>query len=87
MFFVSRDIGMRSAPPIVFDEGAAENLLDATPIDLMDAWQFAANEATLKLRIWTTSPIEDQEQAYVAYAAALDREEQAALVLAHRLRR
>jgi hypothetical protein len=67
----------RFAPPIVFD---------SEPIDLWDAWEFAATEATLKLRIWCTAPSEDKSQAHTAYLAALDREEQAALVLGNRLR-
>jgi hypothetical protein len=76
MFFEGRNTSMRSSPPIE---------LDAEPIDLWDAWQFAATEATLKLRIWSTAPHEDKAQAHAAYDAALDREEQAALVLADRL--
>jgi hypothetical protein len=52
-------------------------------LELWDAWQFAATEATLKLRIWSTAPNETKALAYATYQAALDREEQAALVLAH----
>jgi hypothetical protein len=77
MFLPARNPGMRSAPPIVFEE----------PIDLWDAWKFAATEATLKLRIWFTAPSEHKAEAHVAYTAALDREEHAALVLGNRLRR
>jgi hypothetical protein len=76
MFLAARNTSTRSAPPTVFD---------ARPIDLWDAWQFAANEATLKLRIWSTAPSEDKAQAHTAYLAALDREEHAALVLGNRL--
>jgi hypothetical protein len=61
-------------------------VLDAEPIDLWDAWQFAATEATLKLRIWSTAPNAEKGQAHTAYLAALDREEHAALVLGNRLR-
>ncbi|MEA2468211.1 MAG: hypothetical protein QOJ57_2337 [Thermoleophilaceae bacterium] len=58
----------------------------ADPLELWDAWQFAATEATLKLRIWSTAPDGRKADAHTAYLAALDREEQAALVLEHRLR-
>ncbi|MEA2273047.1 MAG: hypothetical protein QOI98_1755 [Solirubrobacteraceae bacterium] len=61
-------------------------VFDASPIELWDAWQFAATEATLKLRIWFTAPSDDKSQAHTAYLAALDREQQAALVLGKRLR-
>jgi hypothetical protein len=76
MFFGDRNTSTRSALPVVFGE---------KPIDLWDAWQFAANEATLRLRIWSTAPHEDKAQAHTAYLAALDREEHAALVLGNRL--
>jgi hypothetical protein len=55
------------------------------PLELWDAWQFAATEATLKLRIWCTAPAESKAQAHTTYVAALDREEQAARLLACRL--
>jgi hypothetical protein len=77
MFFADRNATIKSSPPV---------LVDAKPIDLWDAWQFAANEATLKLRIWSTAPNGDKAQAHAAYLAALDREEHAALVLGNRLR-
>jgi hypothetical protein len=53
---------------------------------LWDAWRSAATEATVKLRIWCTAPNEDKAEAHVAYLAALDREEHAALVLGQQLR-
>jgi hypothetical protein len=58
----------------------------ADALELWDEWQFAATEATLKLRIWCTAPAETKAQAHTTYVAALDREEQAARLLAHRLR-
>ncbi|MDX6538546.1 MAG: hypothetical protein QOI71_156 [Gaiellales bacterium] len=70
-------MSLRPAPLIGFD---------AEPIDLWDEWQFAATEATLNLRIWSTAPSDDKARAHAAYLAALDREEQAALVLGERLR-
>lgn len=77
MFSAARNSRTKSAPASVFGTKA---------IDLWDAWQFAATEATLKLRIWSTAPSEDKAEAHTAYLAALDREEQAALVLGNRLR-
>ena len=51
MFFAARNTSITPAPHMV---------VDAKPIDLWDAWQFAANEATLKLRIWSTAPNADK---------------------------
>jgi hypothetical protein len=51
-----------------------------------EAWKLAANEATLKLRIWNTAPNDDKAHTHAAYLAALDREQHAALVLGNRLR-
>jgi hypothetical protein len=86
MFFDARKTSTSPKPLIISDGDAAEGVFDAKPIDLWDAWQFAATEATLKLRIWSTAPTEDKTNAHAAYRAALDREEQAARVLADRLR-
>ena len=60
-------------------------LLDAKPIDLWDAWLFAEADATLALATWTRAPDSDKARAHAMYAAALDREEQAARVLGLRL--
>jgi hypothetical protein len=76
MFFAARNSSTQSAP---------SNMHGAEPMDLWDAWGFAATEATLKLRIWNTAPHEDKGHAHAAYLAALDREEHAALVLGNRL--
>jgi hypothetical protein len=56
--------------------------LNAKPIDLWDAWLFAEAEASLALATWTGAPDADKARAYATYAAALDREEQAARMLA-----
>lgn len=56
--------------------------LDAKPIDLWDAWLFAEAEASLALAAWIHAADCDKASAYATYAAALDREEQAARVLA-----
>jgi hypothetical protein len=49
--------------------------------DLWDAWAFAAADAAIALTIWKTAERADQGDAYAAYRAALDREEEAATVL------
>ncbi len=56
--------------------------LHAKPIDLWDAWLFAAAEASLALATWTRTVDGDKASAHATYVAALDREEQAARVLA-----
>jgi hypothetical protein len=50
-------------------------------IDLWDAWLFAAADATLALGDWSLAADVDKADAYAAYRAALDREEQAAFAL------
>ena len=54
---------------------------EARLIDLWDAWLFAAADATLALGDWSCAADAGKSDAYAAYRAALDREEQAALVL------
>jgi hypothetical protein len=54
----------------------------ATKMDLWDAWAFAAVECALALEAWTSAPHAEKELGYRSYLAALDREEQAAAVLA-----
>jgi hypothetical protein len=56
--------------------------LDAKPIDLWDAWLAAETEAGLALADWMQALDDDKATAYTRYAAALDREEKAAHVLA-----
>jgi hypothetical protein len=51
-------------------------------IDLFDAWVFAAREAELALRAWTSCSSTERADAHAVYRAALDREERAAVVLA-----
>ena len=55
------------------------------PADLFDAWMFAEADATLAIATWRAAPSEEKGDAYAAYVAALDRETQAARVLALRL--
>lgn len=51
------------------------------PADLYDAWLFAAADETLALEAWRSAIVGERGDAYAAYLAALDREEQAALRL------
>jgi hypothetical protein len=48
-----------------------------------DAWRLAADDATDALHAWTSSPTSTRDAAFTAYRAALDREHQAAQILAH----
>jgi hypothetical protein len=56
------------------------------PIVRWEAWLFAAADASLALATWTHAADNDKASAYGSYAAALDREEQAARVLAQCVR-
>ena len=55
------------------------------PTDLYDAWLFAAADAGLALADWRLAARERRADAYAAYVAALDREEQAAVRLSRKL--
>ena len=48
------------------------------PADLYDAWLVAEVDATLALADWSAAPPDRKRDAYVAYAAALEREAHAA---------
>jgi hypothetical protein len=56
-------------------------------IELWDAWTFAEIDAEFALRRWWDAFGDEKETAFVAYRAALEREAQAATVLATRLLR
>ena len=58
---------------------------DIPAIELWDAWVFAEVETDLALDTWYRADHEGKRNAYAAYVAALDREEQAANTLALRL--
>jgi hypothetical protein len=65
-------------------------MITRVPTKLMefyDAWTFAAVESTLALEAWTSARHDDKRVAYTAYVASLDREEQAARVLAEQVGR
>jgi hypothetical protein len=49
--------------------------------DVWDAWMFAAADAHRALQSWHAANPADRGDAYAAYHAALDREEQGAYML------
>jgi hypothetical protein len=49
--------------------------------DFFDAWVFAAADAERALVGWELAAVRDRTNAYLAYRAALDREERAAQML------
>jgi hypothetical protein len=55
--------------------------------DLLDAWVCAARDSEVAWTAWRASPAESRADAYAGYRASLDREEQAATMLATALRR
>ncbi len=67
-------------------------MLGIEPTDLADlesayqAWRFAADEAADALHAWISGPSAARAAAFYAYRTALDREEQAARILAHHSR-
>ncbi len=67
-------------------------MLASTSTDLADletayrAWRFAADEATDAVHAWISGPSSTRAAAFYAYRAALDREEEAARILAHHSR-
>ena len=64
------------------------NLLTRCDVEaLLDAWVSAADDATLALHAWRTCADRDRSAAYGVYCASLDREEQAARVLAAKAER
>jgi hypothetical protein len=74
--------GAIAVAAIPIDVTGALQALVVRPIELWDAWLFAEAEATLALATWNRASSDDRARAYAVYAAALDREEQAGLVLA-----
>jgi hypothetical protein len=52
------------------------------PAELWDKWAFAALEVQLAFDAWKRAARELKMSAFLAYRAALDREEQAAAALA-----
>jgi hypothetical protein len=64
---------------------SALNLGRIRPADLFDAWLFAEADATFALAAWRSAASDDKGAAYATYQAALDREAEAARMLALRL--
>jgi hypothetical protein len=85
MFFADSDSSMRTIPSVALHDGPDPGVRDAKPIDLWDAWLFAEAEASLMLQAWLSAPTSDKGWTHAGYCAALEREEQAARVLADRL--
>jgi hypothetical protein len=56
-------------------------------IELWDAWTYAEVDAEFALRRWWDAFGDEKKTAFCAYRAALEREAQAATVLATRLSR
>jgi hypothetical protein len=69
-----------NAPTPPASLSGAETPHPARLIDLWDAWLSAEADASLALGDWGCAPDVEKSDAYIAYRAALDREEQAALV-------
>jgi hypothetical protein len=76
---------MRAKAPAAQADGLAGWWVNAKPIDLWELWLFAETEAALMLDAWRTASTGDKASAHAGYRAALDREDQAARVLAARL--
>jgi hypothetical protein len=71
--------------PLVDADGVFHLPANARTRDVWDAWAFAAIESGLALGAWLSAEPGDRELGYLAYLACLDREEQAAMVLAERV--
>jgi hypothetical protein len=71
--------------PLLMSAASRRRLTKTPAIELWDAWVFAEVECDLTLESWSRAADEDKRNAYAAYVAALDREEQAAASLATRL--
>lgn len=55
------------------------------PVDFWDAWRYAQADVNVAFRAWITASSSEQGDRHAAYRAALDREEQAAAMLASAL--
>jgi hypothetical protein len=56
------------------------------PVDLYDAWYDAQTETDDAFEAWCEAPVRDRRDLQIVYRAALDREEQAAVMLAAAVR-
>jgi hypothetical protein len=84
MYVEDPKTSLQTGAPTVLEADVSQWMLGTKPVDLWDAWLFAAAESTLMLQAWRVAAT-DRAGAYAGYGAALDREQQAALVLAGRL--
>jgi hypothetical protein len=84
MYVEDPKTSLPTRPPTVLEGEASYGVRDAKPVDLWAAWLFAAAESSLMLEAWRVEAT-DRVGVYAGYRAALDREEQAALVLANRV--
>jgi hypothetical protein len=74
---------IRAIPPFITDVVVDVPEYGAcNPADIWEAWQFAHADAEQAWRAWTDATPRGRRELHVAYVAALDREEQAAVVLA-----
>jgi hypothetical protein len=71
------------APPF-----ANDSIVDVPPygacrrVDIWDAWVYAQMEVEIAFRAWAGAPVAERRDLHLVYRAALDREAQAAVVLA-----
>ena len=71
--------------PVACDDAPHPGVRDAPPIELWDAWLFAAADAGLMLHAWLGASAGDKWWTHAGYRSALEREEHAARVLDDRL--
>jgi hypothetical protein len=80
--------GSSHFPTRLLTDSAVEQIdaiSDPPVVELWDAWAFAEVDAEFAWRRWCDAPVSQREPLYAAYAAALEREEQAAKALQVRL--
>jgi hypothetical protein len=84
MFFIDNG-RLTTRMPVACDDAPDPGVRDAHPIELWDAWLFAAADAGLMLHAWLAASAGDKWWTHAGYRAALEREEHAARVLAGRV--
>ena len=72
-------------PSVVLKVLGDIQIWETPTIELWDAWLFAELDAEFALKRWWDSNGSERTDAFVAYAAALEREESAARALQVRL--
>jgi hypothetical protein len=85
MFFTDANRSSSPSAPFAYDVAADPAVRGADPIELWDAWLFAAADAGLMLHAWLAAATSDKSWTHAGYLAALEREEHAARVLADRV--